>query len=110
MLKFHIWEFGRNIDCLVHIAKGGCENQISTFQRHIGHNAFSVWTLWNTFDVHGFNFVTKSSYNRFAAFVVLICPAAITDGAYINKTDFGCFSQRASGRCHSQRSAGQNGF
>ena len=106
MFELHIWEFGRNIDGWVHIAKGGGEDQICAFQRHICHDTLCVRSFWNVFHIHGFDLIAKSFHNGLAALVMLIGPTAVSDRADINKAHLGFFGQRARGRCHRQCGAG----
>ena len=97
VLKFHVREFGRNVDGRVHVTKRGREDKLGTGKRHLCHHALGVRAFWNAFLVDGFNFVAECFINGEAALVVLICPATVTDGAHVNKAHFELFM--AVGEC-----------
>ena len=108
MLKFHVREFLCDIDRWIHVAKRRCENQIGALQGHLCHHTLGVCALWDAFNENGFDFIAELRFDSEAAFVVLIGPAAVADGANIDKADFGfVFSEGTCGHAERHGSCGE---
>ena len=88
MLELHIGKLGRDVDRRVHEAERCREDQFGTIQRHLGHHALCVRAFGHGFDEDGFDLVAEFGFDSLTALVMLIGPAAVTDGADIDKAHF----------------------
>ena len=112
VLELHIREIGSDVDCLIHITKGSCKDQVGTLQRHLCHHALCVGTFRDAFDVDGFNRVAECFFDGQTAFVVLVSPAAVADWANVDKAYFGLMriGKSAGRKTKCKCCTGQNGF
>ncbi len=87
MLELDVGEVAR--DCVrgLHVAKRGGEDDVSPIERHLRDRTLGIGTLRHAFLVDGFNLIAKSLFHVKAALIVLVGPAAVTDGTDIDKAD-----------------------
>ena len=107
VLELHIRELAGDLDGLVHVAERGGKDQIGAIQSHLLHDVHRVRSLGHAFDEHGLDGIAEMLFDGQTALVVFIGPAAVADGADIDKPDLERIVLRNGCRTRDNRGSGK---